>query len=65
MKACVIVHVPVCNNSRIISNITKGKLDLEELNTTVDQWFFREKLMNEGIVEEQEEISFNYEYFFD
>lgn len=37
MKACVIVHVPVCNNSRIISNITKGKLDLEELNTTVDQ----------------------------
>lgn len=65
MKACVIVHVPVCNNSRIISNITKGKLDLEELNTTVDQWFFREKLMNGGIVEEQEEISFNYEYFFD
>lgn len=37
MKACVIVHVPVCNNSRIISNITKGKLDLEELNTIVDQ----------------------------
>lgn len=65
MKACVIVHVPVCNNSRIISNITKGKLDLEELNITVDQWFFREKLMNGGIVEEQEEISFNYEYFFD
>lgn len=65
MKACVIVHVPVCNNSRIISNITKGKLDLEELNTTVDQWFFREKLMNGGIVEEQGEISFNHEYFFD
>lgn len=26
MKACVIVHVPVCNNSRIISNITKKEI---------------------------------------
>lgn len=64
MKACVIVHVPVCNNSRIISNITKGEIWSRGAKYYCWSTFFREKLMNGEIVEEQKEISFNYEYFF-
>lgn len=64
MKACVIVHVPVCNNSRIISNIPKEENWSRGVKYYYWSTFFREKLMNGGIVEEQGEISFNYGYIF-